>query len=121
MREEPAMLSFLAAGRPGEFALVPPVVAEIEYGIQRLPAGTQKRLLLERQRARYLPRFRWLDWTPSASEEFGRIKAVLEAAGTPIDDFDIAVAAIALAHDAAVVTANIVHFSRVPDLTVEHW
>lgn len=36
------------------------------------------------------------------------------------DDFDIAIAAIALAHGAEVVTSNLAHFKRVDGLTSRH-
>ncbi len=121
MRNEPAMAAFLTARQPGEIAVVPPVVAEIEYGIQRLEAGSRKRALLSDRQTRLLSAIRVLDWTPQASVRFGGIKAALERAGQLIDDFDIAVAAIALAHEAQVITANLPHFARVEGLRSRHW
>jgi len=121
MRNEPAMVEFLRARQPGDVAVVPPVVAEIEYGIQRLQPGSKKRSLLEARQAQLLSAIRVLDWTPEASVRFGAIKAALERAGTLVDDFDIAVAAIALAHNVRVVTANLTHFARVEGLTSLHW
>ena len=121
MRYEEELTAFLRERRPGDVATVPPAVAEIEYGIRRLPAGSRKRKLLEAERSRLLGTIRVLEWTPEASERFGAIKAHLERAGTPIDDLDVAIAAVAMAHGAAVVTANVVHFAHVPDLTVRHW
>jgi predicted nucleic acid-binding protein len=52
---------------------------------------------------------------------FGGIKATLERAGKLIDDFDIAVAAIALANGARVITANLPHFARAEGLSCRHW
>jgi tRNA(fMet)-specific endonuclease VapC len=121
MRNEPDMAEFLKARAPGEIAVVPPVVAEIEYGIQRLEPGSRKRALLADRQAKLLSAVRVLDWSPQASVHFGRIKAALEREGRLIDDFDIAVAAIALAHDAQVITANLPHFSRVAGLRSRHW
>jgi len=121
MRNDAAMAAFLKARQPGEIAVVPPVVAEIEYGIQRLEAGSKKRVLLSDRQARLLSAIRVLDWTPQASVRFGGIKAALERAGQLIDDFDIAVAAIALAHDAQVITANLPHFTRIEGLRSRHW
>jgi len=121
MRGEAAMMRFLRARQPGEGAVAPPVVAEIEYGIQRLEPHSKKRALLSERRNRLLSAIRVLDWTGQASVEFGRIKAALERVGALIDDFDIAVAAIALDHDAGVVTANLAHFARVDGLRCRHW
>jgi predicted nucleic acid-binding protein len=121
MRNEAAMAEFLKARQPGDVAVVPPVVAEIEYGIQRLEEGSRKRELLADRRTSLLSAIRLLEWTPQASVNFGRIKAALERAGGLIDDFDIAVASIALAHDARVVTANLPHFARIEGLSCCHW
>jgi tRNA(fMet)-specific endonuclease VapC len=121
MRHEEAMLSFLRALRPGDVATVPPAVAEIEYGIRRLEPGSRKRTLLEDEQRRLLRVITVLDWTPEASRLFGTMKSTLERSGGMIDDIDVAIAAIAVAHDASVVTANLVHFTRIENLRVRHW
>jgi tRNA(fMet)-specific endonuclease VapC len=121
MRHEPDMLAFLHARRPGDLATVPPVVAEIEYGIQRLEPGSRRKKLLEAERDRLLGAVIVLSWTDESSRRFGACKAQLERDGVPIDDFDIAIASIALSHGAEVVTANLPHFSRVDGLSCRHW
>lgn len=121
MRHDPEIEAFLQSRSPGDIALVPPVVAEIEYGIRRLPAGTRKRELLRQELTRLLETIRVLEWTRSSSAQFGEIKAQLERDGTPIDDMDIAIAAVAASHGAAVVTANLVHFSRIAGLSARRW
>lgn len=45
MCRDEAMLEFLKRHRPGNIATVPPVVAEIEYGIRRLDNSSRKYLL----------------------------------------------------------------------------
>lgn len=117
MRHDPQIEAFLRSLAPGDVALVPPVVAEIEYGIRRLEAGSRKRALLERELTRLLETIQVLEWTGESSVQFGEIKAQLERDGTPIDDMDVAVAAIALSHGAEVVTASLAHFSRIGTLT----
>lgn len=121
MRHDPEIETFLQSRAPGEIALVPPVVAEIEYGIQRLEAGTRKRVLLESELHRLLQSIRVLEWTAESSITFGAIKAQLEHNGTPIDDMDIAIAAVAASHGAEVITANLAHFSRIATLTSRRW
>ena len=93
MRHEPEMVSFLGARPPGAFAVVPPVVAEIEYGLHRLDRASRRYRLLAAQKERLLSTIPLLDWIPAASVQFGAIKAGLEQAGMMIEDFDIAVAA----------------------------
>jgi tRNA(fMet)-specific endonuclease VapC len=55
------------------------------------------------------------------SRRFGDVKADLERRGERVDDFDVAIAAHALASGAAVVTRNVRHFARVRGLDVEDW
>ncbi len=121
MRHEPEIVALLRHRPPGEFAVVPPVVAEVEYGLRRLDPASRRRRLLAAQKDRLLSVIPLLDWIPAASVQFGAIKAGLERAGTPIDDFDIAVAAIARAHGAEVITANLTHFTKIDGLACRHW
>jgi tRNA(fMet)-specific endonuclease VapC len=54
-------------------------------------------------------------------EHYGRIRAELEAHGTPIGGNDLLIAAHALAEQATLVTDNTGEFRRVPGLRVENW
>ena len=121
MRQDAELVKFLQVRRPGDVATVPPVVAEIELGIQRVDASLRKCHLLEAERDRLLKIVKVLPWTPSSSVLFGSIKASLEREGELIDDFDIAIAAIAMSHGAQVLTANLVHFSRIAGLKCRCW
>ena len=56
-----------------------------------------------------------------SSEIFAMLKAELEKAGTPLDDFDLVLAACALSHDLVLVTNNVKHFKRVQGLKLENW
>ncbi|MEE8432638.1 MAG: hypothetical protein V3S16_15425, partial [Candidatus Desulfatibia sp.] len=47
MRREESLLMFLKKYRPGDICTVPPVVAEIQYGIKRLNNSSKKSLLLK--------------------------------------------------------------------------
>jgi tRNA(fMet)-specific endonuclease VapC len=49
------------------------------------------------------------------------LKAQLEAEGTRLDDFDLAIAACALGHGLTLVTNSIAHFARVPGLRLKNW
>lgn len=54
-------------------------------------------------------------------EIYGRIRASLEIAGTPIGPNDLLIAAHALSHSMTLVTANEREFRRVEGLIVENW
>jgi tRNA(fMet)-specific endonuclease VapC len=62
-----------------------------------------------------------LSFNDAAAEHYGRIRARLETAGTPIGPNDLLIAAIALTHDLIVVTHNTREFSRVNGLKIEDW
>jgi tRNA(fMet)-specific endonuclease VapC len=120
MKGTPAVVERLAAAAPAEVAIPQPVLAEIAFGIERLPRSKRRTSL----QARFdlvsaeLPR---AEWTDAVSQAFGRIKAMLERRGARIEDFDAAIAAHALSLEATLVTADLDHMVRVPGLRVEDW
>jgi tRNA(fMet)-specific endonuclease VapC len=56
-----------------------------------------------------------------SAEIYGMLKSALEKSGTPLDDFDLIIAACAMAHNLTLVTNNIKHFSRVEGLKLTNW
>lgn len=65
---------------------------------------------------RVLPAVTILPYDVSVARIFGRIRAELELAGTRLDDADLQIAATALHHGLELITGNIRHFARIPDL-----
>lgn len=115
-----AVVTRLASHAPADVAIPQPVIAEIAYGIERLPRSRRRRLL----QARFdlvCSEIPSTAWTDTVSHAYGRIKAALERRGTRLEDFDAATAAHALAAGATLVTANLEHMTRVPGLEVEDW
>ena len=55
------------------------------------------------------------------SETFGMLKSQLESKGTPLDDFDLIIAATALAHNLTLVSNNEKHFRRIEGLKLVNW
>ncbi|MBN2122997.1 MAG: type II toxin-antitoxin system VapC family toxin [Deltaproteobacteria bacterium] len=121
MGRDESLFEFLRRRAPGDIATVPPVVAEIEFGIERLDHSSRQYHLLIGERDRLLNVIHVLPWTPEASSSFGRIKADLEKHGKLIDDFDIVIGAIALAHGCSVITSNLKHFQRIKGLRTASW
>lgn len=120
MKGTPAVVGRLAATDRAAVAVPQPVLAEIAYGIERLPRS-RRRTALQARFDLILAEVPRCEWTDTVSQAYGRVKAALERRGTRIEDFDAAIAAHALALDATLVTANVVHLSRVPGLRVEDW
>lgn len=62
-----------------------------------------------------------LPFDSDAAEVYGPLRARLETEGHPLAEPDLRIACIALSHDLTLVTGNVRHFERVPDLRVENW
>lgn len=54
-------------------------------------------------------------------QTFGLIKSQLEKSGSRLDDFDLIIAACAMAHNLILVTNNARHFQRIEGLKIENW
>ena len=120
MRGDPVLIERLKKHRKTDVTMPGPVLAEIAYGIERLPKSKRKESLRERYDLIRAEMGRE-PWTDAVSAHFGSIKAALEKRGERIEDFDAAIAAHALASGAVLVTANIGQMTRVPGLVVEDW
>lgn len=120
MKPDPTVVARLRAVGRADAMIPHPVIAEISYGIERLPRSRRRELLQERFDLVRTELGR-VPWTEAVSERFGFIKAHLEQKGQRIEDFDAAIAAHALAEKAVLVTANLGHMARIPGLTVEDW
>jgi tRNA(fMet)-specific endonuclease VapC len=120
MKGDAKVIERLKRARRSEVGIPQPVVAEIEYGLQRLARSKRRDALLARFELLKADVQR-LPWTDEVSVAFGAIKAALERRGERIEDFDAAVAAHAQSASAILVTANIKHMARVPDVTIEDW
>jgi tRNA(fMet)-specific endonuclease VapC len=120
MKGDEAFIDRLASYTPSDLAIPQPVIAELAYGIDRLPRS-RRRSALQARFDLICSEISRAEWTDEVSHAYGRIKAALERRGTRIEDFDAAIAAHALAARATLVTANVEHMSRVPGLHLEDW
>lgn len=109
----------LASVPPEEQSTSSITLGELMYGAQRVRDRTPA--LLERIEEALLSDLTVLPFDSAAARRYGELRAGLERRGTPIGDADTRIAAIALATDSTVVTANTRHFERVPGLSVENW
>jgi predicted nucleic acid-binding protein len=93
-------------------------IAEVYYGVMKASNRTR---LLELFEAVLLPRATILPFSFSAAKKYGEIRSFLEKQGTPLAHADLQIAAIALSMNMILVTGNLKHFQRVPQLAVENW
>lgn len=94
-------------------------LGEMVYGAYRLREYT--RLFLERLDRALLPNLSVLPFDVEAARRYGEVRAELERRGTPLGEADLRIGAIALSRGLTVVTGNVRHFQRIPNLTVENW
>jgi len=92
MKGNQAFVNRLASYSPADVTIPQPVVAELAYGIERLPRSRRRSALQARFEliCSEIPR---AEWTDDVSHAYGRIKAALERRGTRIEDVDAAIAA----------------------------
>jgi predicted nucleic acid-binding protein len=98
-------------------------VAEIKYGIARLPAG-KRRNNLEKQFFAFLSRglgARILHFDEPAADIYGGIRAAAEKTGRRFDGFDGLILAIAGSRNATVATRNVADFAGSGVTIVNPW
>jgi predicted nucleic acid-binding protein len=94
--------------------LCSPVLAALQFGVERLPSGAQRTRLTAAidELENDLYRDRILSFDTSAAKEFGRIMAERERIGRRIELMDAQIAAIALTHRAALATRDTSDFAN---------
>ena len=118
----PAVLAWLGE-LSGEYLYTTAVtVAEIRYGIARLPEG-RRREALHQAASEVFAAFpeQVLPFDLLAANAYADVVAHREAVGNPIDGFDAQIAAICRAHAAALATRNTKDFAETGIVIVDPW
>lgn len=113
----PAVVKRIQRSSPDDLHLSTVVVAELRYGAdhsahRRLNHGRIDVLIAE---------IDCLDFDLEAAAAYGRVRAALEAAGSPIGPNDMLIGAQALSSELILVTDNMREFRRIRGLKVETW
>ena len=101
----------------GELGVSSVTVAELRYGAEKSSRPEQNLEAL----GRFLLPLEVLAFGQEAAAAYGRVRAALEKAGTPIGPLDTLIAAHAVSMGVTLVTNNTREFRRVTDLEVEDW
>ena len=88
-------------------------VGELYHGAYRSQARERHLKNIEQ---RVLPAVTILPYDLPVARIFGQVRAELERSGARLDDADLQIAATALHHGIELVTGNVRHFARIPDL-----
>jgi tRNA(fMet)-specific endonuclease VapC len=113
----PKVVARIQGSSPEGLFLSSVVVAELRYGADH---SARRRTNHSRIDA-LIEEIEALDFDLRAAATYGRVRAHLEAGGTPIGPNDMLIAAHALSRGLTVVTDNVVEFRRVKGLRVENW
>lgn len=95
------------------FALCTPVLAELRYGIERLPTGARRNALEHLVTSAQSDLFGGdiLAFDRASAHEFGRVVAKRNQLGRPISQMDALIAAIAIANSASIATRDVEGFA----------
>jgi tRNA(fMet)-specific endonuclease VapC len=102
---------------PEDVAISSITIAELQFGAEKSTKTLESRQALEK----FVAPFRIRHFDEHAGLHYGKIRALLEKAGTPIGAMDLLIAAHARSVSMTLVTNNIREFERVPGLKVEKW
>ena len=91
--------------------------AELVHGVEKSKAIEKNRVAL----ALLLANIEIMNFDSLAAESYGKIRADLEKAGTPIGPLDMMIAGHAMALGYTMVTNNTKEFERVKGLKLENW
>lgn len=118
----PAVRNWVRARGGRELFTTSITLAEIRYGIERLPDGRRKdlmRITAEDLFTAFADQI--LPFDAAAAARYASIVTRREGAGLPIDGFDAQIASICHAHDAALATRNIKDFRGTGVALVDPW
>jgi tRNA(fMet)-specific endonuclease VapC len=116
----PALSQRILDSTPDTLAISIISAGELRYGLSKL-APSRKATELAQHLNALLTAITVLPLPADAAAYYGKTRAQLEAAGTPIGNNDLWIAAHALAQNLTLVTNNTREFERVQGLTLENW
>lgn len=116
-RSPPELYARFQKLKVGDVGVSAITYCELQFGVARSSRPEENQLAL----TEFLSPLEVLDFPSAAAVQFGKIRARLQNAGTPIGGYDLLIAAHALHEGLILVTNNTREFRRVPDLKVENW
>jgi tRNA(fMet)-specific endonuclease VapC len=113
----PAVIARIQASAREDLRVSSVVVGELRYSADRSRLVRSNHARIDA----LLAEIECVDFDLAAAAEYGRVRARLEAAGTPIGPNDMLIAAHALSRRLVLVTDNVDEFRRVKGLKVQNW
>ena len=116
LRGQGDVAATIKSRRPSELCVSAITLAELRFGADRKESRKLHGLIDV-----FTTAIEVVPFDEGAAVEFGRIGSLLAERGTPIGEFDVLIAAHAVALRCTLVTNNTRHFSKVPGLSLENW
>ena len=113
----PELFSRMRRFEIDEIAISTITMAELQYGVAKSARPGHHEMLL----AEFCAPLAIVPFDHLAAETYGKARATLERAGTPIGPLDTLIAAHALSMNVTLVANNEREFRRMPGLRVENW
>lgn len=101
----------------GEIAISVITICEFESGIPGSSNPEKLRSAIDT----FLAPFSIIDFQQTDAISFGVIDSYLHSKGIPVGDMDFMIAAQAISRGLVLITNNVKHYSRIPNLTYESW
>ncbi len=118
----PIVRDWVRAHRGNELYTTSITIAEIRYGIERLPDGRRKDLLKATADDVFAAfEEQVLPFDAAAAAHYPMIVTRRDRAGLPIDGFDAQIASICRTHDAALATRNLKDFQDTGIDVIDPW
>jgi tRNA(fMet)-specific endonuclease VapC len=117
LRGQAAVQARLAAVDPEALSISVITLAELRYGADCSAQPDTNHQAIDD----FLSGVAVLTVDADIARTFGEVKAQLRRQGNLIEDFDLLLAATALANGLTLVTNNTAHFGRVGGLTLDNW
>jgi tRNA(fMet)-specific endonuclease VapC len=116
LRDQGQVNARIRENHPSALCVSAITVAELRFG-----ADQRKSTSINAKIDTFLRDLDIVPFDEICARHFGTIGSALAAQGTPIGEFDVLIAATAIAVQATLVTNNVKHFTRVRGLRVENW
>lgn len=116
-QQPPAVIERFLSHPVGDIGISSVTVAELAYGVSKSRHPGKNRHALEQ----FLAPIEVAAFDQAVAWSYGRLRAQLEAKGTPIGSMDMLIAAHALSLGVRLVSNNLREFQQVPGLRLENW
>lgn len=113
-----ALLARLAGVEQRHQHISTTTIAEIVYGAWK---SRRPRYHLDNLEKILLPAINIVNFDAKAAYVCGHLRACLEKDGTPLALADLEIAAMTVANNLTLITGNLRHFARIPELAAENW